>query len=115
MVDGIAESFIELGEDLSRKANAGHPALAAILLPLNSNHRMGSFCRDGANSTHGPTILHYSHLNFSGIWNFITWQEWGHSCDTYTGRNLNLRKTILSSCAGLDVISGIETTCHAHL
>lgn len=38
MVDGIAESLSELGEDLSREANAGHPVLAAILLPLNSKH-----------------------------------------------------------------------------
>lgn len=69
MVDGIAESFPELGEDLSRTANAGHPVLAAILLPLSSKHRIGSFSRDGTNSTHGPTILHCSHFNFSGIWN----------------------------------------------
>lgn len=69
MVDGIAGSFSELGEDLSRKANAGHPVLASILLPLSSKHRMGSFSGDEKNFTHGPTILHCSHLSFlvSGI------------------------------------------------
>lgn len=115
MVDGIAESLSELREDLSRKANAGHPVLVAILLPLNSKHSLGSFCGDGTNSTHGPTILHCSHLNFSSTWNFINLQHWGHSCGTCTGRNQSLRKTVLSSGAGLDVISGIDTTRQAHL
>lgn len=115
MVNGTAESFSELTEDLGTKANAGHSALAATLLCLISKHTMGSFCTDGTNSTHGPAILCCSHLNFPGTWKFISCQEWGHSCHTFIGRNLSLRKTILSSCPGLDVISGIDTTHHAHL
>lgn len=75
MVDGTAESFSELAEDLGRKANAGHPFLAATLLHLISKYNMGSFCTDGTNSTPGPTILCCSHLNFPGTWKFISCQE----------------------------------------
>lgn len=38
-----------------------------------------------------------------------------YSCSTYTGGNLGLRKTILSSGAGFVVVSGLDTSHHPHI
>lgn len=46
---------------LSRKVTTEHPGSAVVTPPLNSNHSM-----DGTGSTHGSTVLHCSHVDFSG-------------------------------------------------